>query len=112
MGTETTIQVRCSRCKGKFRDKASRIRDGYSRQCPSCERLLFFVEGSPNQDIAHALRQADRVRKQLRREEDEQAMRPAARADEVEDFESESAALSRRSDRRVRGPGRVTISSR
>jgi len=58
---EETIQVRCSRCKLKFRDKARRVRDGYSRQCPSCERMLFFIDGSPNQDINQALREAERV---------------------------------------------------
>jgi hypothetical protein len=107
---DESIQVRCSRCKGKFRDKARRVRDGYSRQCPSCERMLFFTDGSPNQDINDALRQAERVRKLMRQAEDEKAMRPAASAAEGED--SEAASVVRGAERRVRGPGRTTISSR
>ena len=110
MDIDESIQVRCSRCKLKFRDKARRVRDGYSRQCPSCERMLFFIDGSPNRDINDALRQAERVRKLLRQAEDEKAMRPAASAAEAED--SEAAPVSRRMHRRVRGAGRTTISSR
>lgn len=106
MGVDETIQVRCSRCKGKFRDKARRVRDGYSRQCPSCERLMFFTDGSPNKDITNALREAQRVRKLLREEEDHKVIRPAATA---VDAEIPEAALdtARRIDRRVRSPGRV-----
>ena len=110
MDIDESIQMRCSRCKLKFRDKARRVRDGYSRQCPSCERMLFFIDGSPNPDINDALRQAERVRKLLREAEDRKAMRPAASAPETED--SEAPAVSRRMDRRVRGTGRSTISSR
>jgi predicted nucleic acid-binding Zn-ribbon protein len=107
---DDSIQVRCSRCQLKFRDKARRVRDGYSRQCPSCERMLFFIEGSPNKDISDAMRRAEHVRKLLRQEEDDKAVRPAASAPEAED--SEVAADSRQMDRRVRGAGRSTIRSR
>ena len=110
MDVDETIQVRCSRCKDKFRDRARRVRDGYSRQCPSCERMLFFIDGSPNKDIHDALRQAERVRKLLRDAEDQKALRPAVSVSEGE--ESEAPAVSRRMDRRVRGVGRATISSR
>ena len=55
-------------------------------------------------------RLAERVRKLLREAEDQKAMRPAASAPEAED--SEAPAVSRRMDRRVRGAGRLTISSR
>ena len=110
MDIDETIQVRCSRCKDKFRDRARRVRDGYSRQCPSCERMLFFIDGSPNKDIHDALRQAERVRKLLRQAEDEKALRPAASAPEAED--SEAPAVSRRMDRRVRGVGRTMFRSR
>ena len=111
MGVDPTIQVRCSRCKGKFREKARRVRDGYSTQCPSCERLLFFVDGSPNKDINDALRKAEQVRKLLRKEEDEAAVRPEANTAGA-DIESEAAGAVRSIDRRVRGIGRTTSSSR
>src|SRR5581483_9630059 len=61
--------IRCTRCKSKFRDKARRVREGYSRQCPSCECMVFFIEGSPNKDVQAAMREAERVRKLLREEE-------------------------------------------
>ena len=76
MATENSIQIRCSRCALKFRDKATRVRDGYSRQCPSCERMIYFIEGSPNKDIHTAMREAQRVRKALT---DEAAQKAAAR---------------------------------
>jgi len=109
---DDTIQVRCSRCKGKFRDKARRVRDGYSRQCPSCERLLFFVDGSPNTDINDALRKAEQVRKLLRKAEEEEASRPARRAVETAVDDPEATVAISPTDRRVRGSGRTTISSR
>lgn len=104
MGVDETIQVRCSRCKGKFRDRAGRIRDGYSRQCPSCERLMFFAEGSPNKDIHDAMREAQRVRKLLRQEQDEQ--KPAVIARDDDEHTETAPALSRRIERRVRPGGR------
>ena len=110
VAVEETIQVRCARCKVKFRDKARRVRDGYSRQCPSCERMLFFIDGSPNQDINHALREAERVRKLLRQEQDQKVSRPAPIAAEAED--PETAGVSGRMERRVRGSGRTMIRSR
>src|SRR3989440_11775096 len=81
MGIDDTIQVRCPRCKSKFRDKARRVLSGYSRQCPSCECMVFFEEGSPSKDIHNALREAERVRKVLREEQFEKIAHPAASAE-------------------------------
>ena len=102
MAVDDSIQVRCTRCKSKFRDKARRIRDGYSRQCPSCECMVFFIEGSPNKVVADAMREAERVRKLLRQEEDEKAM-ARARAAEGDDA-APASGMSRRMERRMR-PG-------
>jgi hypothetical protein len=63
---EDSVQVRCTRCKNVFRDRARRLQDGYSRQCPGCEVVLFFNEGTPDQNIKRAMRRAREVRKQLR----------------------------------------------
>lgn len=104
MAVDETIQVRCTRCKSKFRDRARRVRDGYSRQCPSCECMVFFIEGSPNKDVADALREAERVRKLLRQEEDEKALARARAAAEGDDSAAGSG-MSRRMERRMR-PGR------
>jgi predicted nucleic acid-binding Zn-ribbon protein len=106
---EDTIQVRCSRCKGKFRDKAGRIRGGYARQCPSCECMLFFEEGSPNKDIQLALREAERVRKLLRRQEEEAAamQKPEQPAGDGDTDAAPAASGRRRYDRRVFRSGRT-----
>ena len=85
MAVDDAVQIRCSGCKSTFRDKARRVRSGYSRQCPHCERMVFFEDGSPNKDIHDALREAERVRKALREEE---AERIASRAESVEQTES------------------------
>src|SRR5256885_8627328 len=54
------------RSKSKFRDRARRIQSGYSRECPRCERVIFFEGGSPNDDIRDALHEAERVRRAMR----------------------------------------------
>jgi len=63
---EDSVQIRCTRCKGVFRDRARRLQSGYSRQCPSCEVVLFFDEDSPDKNIKTAMRSARHVRKALR----------------------------------------------
>jgi len=111
MSADDTIQIRCSRCQLKFRDKARRVRSGYSRQCPSCERMLFFEEGSPVKDIQNALRAAERARKVLRHlEEEEFAARQAAATQQAEAAEAEKATTyaGRRFDRRAAPTGRTS----
>ena len=107
MGIDDTIQVRCSGCKTKFRDKARRVKDGYSRQCPACERMVFFLDESSNKDIQEALRDAVRVRKALRDEEAEKiATRAVAPAEQTNDADPPPATTWRRVDRRSRSAGR------
>ena len=62
----SSVQVQCTRCKSVFRDLAGRLQDGYSRQCPSCEVVLFFAEDSQHPFIKRAMRSARQVRKQMR----------------------------------------------
>ena len=95
MGIEDTVQICCSKCKSKFRDKARRVLSGYSRQCPSCERMIFFEDGSPNNDIHEALREAARVRKVLREEEPEKIV-SRAEGDEKTDSGDRVSAFARR----------------
>jgi predicted nucleic acid-binding Zn-ribbon protein len=66
---DDTVQVKCTRCKSAHRDRAKRLQNGYSRQCPTCEVVLFFDEDSPDANIKHAMRMARRVRKELREAE-------------------------------------------
>ena len=114
MGLDDTIQVRCTRCKSKFRDRARRVKDGYSRQCPACECMVFFIEGSPNKDVQEALRDAERVRKALREVEYEQAAArvAASAAKQSEDGEPIPITARRRMDRRSSPAGRTTRSGR
>lgn len=73
---DDSLLIRCTKCKGSFRDKARRVQNGYSRQCPLCERVLFFEEGMPDKAIQKALNEARQLRKELR--EHDAAKRPAA----------------------------------
>lgn len=66
---EDSVQIRCTRCKNVFRDRAKRLQNGYSRQCPSCEIVLFFDEDSHDSNIKRAMRTARRARKELRESE-------------------------------------------
>ncbi|MCP3408627.1 Zn-ribbon domain-containing protein [Bradyrhizobium sp. CCGB01] len=63
----SSVQVQCTRCKSVFRDRAGRLQDGYSRQCPSCEVVLFFAEDSQHPFVKRAMRDARKVRKELRK---------------------------------------------
>lgn len=67
---DDSVQIRCTRCKSNFRDKARRLQPGYSRQCPSCECVIFFNEDSPDKNINQALLRAKQLRKQLRENSD------------------------------------------
>ena len=108
MGTEDTVQICCSKCKSKFRDKARRVLSGYSRQCPSCECMIFFEDGSPNKDIHEALREAARVRKAVRQEDAEKtASRSVVPAEQTDDGTDQTPVISRRHmDRRSFTTGR------
>ena len=63
------VQIRCTRCKTVFRERARRMQNGFSRQCPSCEVVLFFEEDSPDQNMKRAMKAARKVRKDLREAE-------------------------------------------
>ena len=63
---DDSVQIKCNRCKNVFRDRARRLQNGYSRQCPCCEVVLFFDEDSQQPNIKSAMRSARDLRKQLR----------------------------------------------
>jgi predicted nucleic acid-binding Zn-ribbon protein len=63
---EDSVQINCTRCKNVFRERAKRLQNGYSRQCPCCEVLLFFDEDSQNPNIKRAMRTARNIRKEQR----------------------------------------------
>lgn len=72
---DDSVQVRCRRCRSAFRERARRLQNGYSRQCPTCEVVLFFDEDSQDQAIRRVMRSARQVRAALREAEMEQPRR-------------------------------------
>jgi len=81
------VQIQCTRCKNVFRDRAGRLQDGYSRQCPSCEVVLCFAEDSQHPFIKRAMRNARKVRKELREAEAAKLLAPDAPAAPSRSFE-------------------------
>jgi phage FluMu protein Com len=73
---DDSIQIRCSRCKSSFRDRARRIRSGYTRECPRCNVLIFFESESHDEHIKRALKAAHKMRRALAVAEGE---KPAAK---------------------------------
>ncbi|TFV47032.1 hypothetical protein E4K65_18140 [Bradyrhizobium niftali] len=74
------VQIQCTRCKSVFRDRAGRLQDGYSRQCPSCEVVLFFAEDSQHPFVKRAMRNARKARKEQREAEAARRVAPEPRA--------------------------------
>ena len=72
---EDSVQIRCTKCKGSFRDRARRVQSGYSRQCPNCEVIIFFEEGAIDRNVERAIRDAKRLRRALRAADE---IRPSA----------------------------------
>jgi predicted nucleic acid-binding Zn-ribbon protein len=72
-----TVQVKCTRCKTVFRERAKRMQSGYSRQCPCCEVVLFFEEDTQDVNMKKAMRNARHVRRELRELEAAGAMSSA-----------------------------------
>jgi predicted nucleic acid-binding Zn-ribbon protein len=71
---DDSIQIRCTRCNARFRDRARRIQSGYARECPNCNVLIFFESESHDDHIKRALKAAHRMRRALATAE---AERPA-----------------------------------
>jgi len=67
---DDAIQIRCSRCNSTFRDRARRVRSGYSRECPGCNALIFFESESHEDNIKRALKEAHKLRRRLAEAED------------------------------------------
>jgi len=90
------VQITCMRCKNVFRERAKRLQNGYSRQCPCCEVILFFDEDSQNPNIKRAMRTARTILKE-QRELEAAAVFSAA---------SSGSGSSRRQSHRERSQGR------
>jgi DNA-directed RNA polymerase subunit RPC12/RpoP len=60
---DDSVQIRCSRCNANFRDRARRIQNGYARECPNCNVLIFFEGESHDEHIKRALKAAHKMRR-------------------------------------------------
>lgn len=86
------VQIQCTRCKSVFRDRAGRLQDGYSRQCPSCEVVLFFAEDSQHPFVKRAMRKA---RKEQREAEAARRVAPEPRAARSRSFAGRDRSVDR-----------------
>jgi DNA-directed RNA polymerase subunit RPC12/RpoP len=90
---EDTVQITCSRCKSTFRDRARRIQSGYSRQCPNCEVIIFFEESAFDKNVHSALRDAKKLRRAMRQEEEKAHLTGAASHRESDNREGGSRSI-------------------
>ena len=61
MVIEDKVKLQCT-CKRVFREKASRVRDGYQVNCPDCYRLLTLSKETQDPFMRRALREAREMR--------------------------------------------------
>ena len=52
------IRIICSKCKKVFRERASRLRNGFETQCSHCMKLIIFDSGSEDLNIRRPLKAA------------------------------------------------------
>ncbi|MGY3659571.1 hypothetical protein [Bradyrhizobium sp. USDA 376] len=90
-----SVQIQCTRCKNVFRDRAARLQDGYSRQCPSCEVVLFFAEDSQHPFVKRAMRNARKVRKEQREAEAVRRAAPESRLAQSRSFAGRTQSAER-----------------
>ena len=91
----SSVQIQCTRCQNVFRDRAGRLQDGYSRQCPSCEVVLFFAEDSQHPFIKRAMRSARQVRKEMRELEAARLAAPERQAPQSRRFAGRTRSAER-----------------
>jgi hypothetical protein len=56
------VRIRCPHCTKLFKDRASRIRDGYQVNCANCNRLLTLTRETEDPYLRRALKTAKEVR--------------------------------------------------
>jgi|tagenome__1003787_1003787.scaffolds.fasta_scaffold20943806_3 hypothetical protein len=56
------VKIKCSKCGATFGERASRLRDGFQKQCPGCMRLITFDSASGDENVHKAMRAANRLR--------------------------------------------------
>lgn len=59
------VRIRCPGCTRMFRERASRVRDGFQINCQNCSKLLTLNRDSEDPFIRRALRTAKDIRAAL-----------------------------------------------
>ena len=56
------VKIRCPACSRVFREKASRVRDGFQVNCHNCNRLITLSKETEDPFIRKALKAAREIR--------------------------------------------------
>lgn len=56
------VKIRCPYCTRIFRDRASRLRQGYQVNCADCNRLITFSSDTEDPHLRRALKAARELR--------------------------------------------------
>ena len=59
------VRIRCPGCTKMFRERASRVRDGFQVNCQNCSKLLTLNRDSEDPFIRRALKTAKEIRAAL-----------------------------------------------
>jgi hypothetical protein len=58
------IKIRCPGCTRVFREKASRVRDGFQVNCHNCNRLITLSKETEDPFLRRALKTAREMRQE------------------------------------------------
>ncbi|MDB5616609.1 MAG: hypothetical protein JWQ24_847 [Tardiphaga sp.] len=59
---EEKIRIKCTKCNSVFRERGSRIRNGFQANCPQCNRLITFDTNSEDLNVRKAFKAARDLR--------------------------------------------------
>lgn len=59
---EEKIKIKCTKCAAVFRERGSRIRNGFQLNCPQCNRLITFDTSSEDVNVRKAFQAAKALR--------------------------------------------------
>jgi len=60
--TDDKVKIRCPGCTRMFREKASRVRDGFQVNCNNCNKLITLSKETEDPFIRRALKTARETR--------------------------------------------------
>jgi DNA-directed RNA polymerase subunit RPC12/RpoP len=59
---EEKVKIKCAKCTSVFRERGSRIRNGFQVNCPQCNRLIIFDTSSEDINVRKAFQAAKMLR--------------------------------------------------